>query len=259
MANESVTADTVKASEQYTTWTDGMSQDLLDLVTKHNFTSIEDVLEHAKKFEGIKEEGYVPFKVPDESSSPEDVAKYKETIGGAKTIEDYDMDSFGEFPTDVKSMVAEALLSGGCSPWQAQQVAKTLADIHTKTEEAKRVQGEKDFARLSAELGLNLKPTFQKIAALSKHFGLSDGQLDALLYKGDDVVQSVKKVSSMASALLEGASFAVNKNQAVGSLEKIKSRITALARKVAEGDAKAKIEFNVLCAQQADLIRKYQS
>ncbi|WP_123875994.1 hypothetical protein [Candidatus Liberibacter solanacearum] len=62
----------------------------------------------------------------------------------------------------------------------------------------------------------------------------------------------------MASSLMEGASFAVNKKEAVGSMEKIKSRISVLAKKVAEGDEKATVEFNTLCQQEADLIARYK-
>lgn len=153
--------------------------------------------------------------------------------------------------------IAEALLAGGCSPWQAEPVAKTLVDINTKAEEAKNNQSEKDFSRLRAELGRNLEPTFQNIAALAKHFDLGDAQLHAFLYSGDDVVKSVKKVANMASALMEGASFAVSKKEDVGSLGKIRSRMSKISKKLAEGDEKARAEFKSLCEQEAQLIAKY--
>ncbi|KJZ81476.1 hypothetical protein AP064_03395 [Candidatus Liberibacter solanacearum] len=94
---------------------------------------------------------------------------------------------------------------------------------------------------------------------MAKHFDLGDAQLNALLYSGDDVVKSVKKVASMASALMEGTSFSVSKKEAVGSVEKIKSRIAVLSKKISEGDEKARDEFSALCQQQADLITKYQN
>ncbi|MBA5724395.1 hypothetical protein [Candidatus Liberibacter sp.] len=50
----------------------------------------------------------------------------------------------------------------------------------------------------------------------------------------------------------------VNKKKAIGSMEKIKSRIAFLSKKVSEGDEKEKAEFDALCAQEAELRIKYQ-